>query len=836
MSRFTESISSRFIGTERKTEDITELEDLRRVAAEKGFEVKEKKPSLFARAVDVISRPLYASAGAAKAVIKKEDVFEEAKKGLYGIEKETYSDVLAETGIKNKYIRGGVGFALDVALDPLTYMGGAIFKTGFKTAKAVSKTGFKVVEKAAPESALHLEAAGRSLADAFGTAFKYGYKTTGGVADDVAIAMNRMGIAKEDIIANTSKLLGKQFTKKELVEAAEITYKNRLIELGVRTGTVTTPKWITSKSKNVNSAVGVIKERVKGISQKAGIKEADAYEYYYPGLKDTSRAKINQSTAALKLSRQDYLKAFKGKNEFKDLIQDPVEALSRVEFNVARDNIAKQSLKDMVETYGKSSKAFKTVDEALANGFKPIYEKGFKPLTIFKKEGEELARVGKAKKPIGYLKENDAKFIDNYFFPEMKAIDNLAKASGFDAFTRTFKTWVTAYFPAFHIRNMISGNVQNYQTLGAEALNPRNHNIGLAILKGANKKVNLGGKTYNTKELQGIFKENFRGASRYISDIGDYIEEIAGNNFKIKEIGKARSIGNFIEGWQKTTAMTASLRQGKTVKEAIKLAEKAGFDYTKITPFEAKIMRRAIPFYTFARKNAELQARTIAKNPERVLSQVKFADNLSTVFGGEKPTQEDLKGLPEWALNGLGFKLEGNKYLTKFGLPLEEFTERVARPTGTTLSSLNPLIKFPLESKMGYDFFREQKISDIRKMAPVTAQMIESDKSPQWLKDIFKVSEYQLEDGETRYNASPKALHILRNVPFSRLQNTLEKVYEEDMGKVEKALALLTGAKIYDIDIEQQKYFRERDLRRDIEDEMLINGVGREFNQFYIYK
>ncbi len=282
--------------------------------------------------------------------------------------------------------------------------------------------------------------------------------------------------------------------------------------------------------------------------------------------------------------------------------------------------------------------------------------------------------------------------------------------------------------------------------------------------------------------------------------------------------------------------MSVALRQGKTIKEAVKLAEKAGFDYTKITPFEAKIMRRAVPFYTFARKNAELQARTIAKNPERVLSQVKFAQNLSTVFGGEKPTQEDLKGLPEWALNGLGFKLEGNKYLTKFGLPLEEFTERVDRPFGTTLSSLNPLLKFPLESKMGYDFFREQKISDIRKIAPITAEMIESDKSPQWLKDVFRVTKYELEDGETRYNASPKALHFLRNVPFSRLQNTLEKVYAGDMSKVEKALALLTGARIYDIDIEQQKYFRERDLRRDIEDEMLINGVGREFNQFYIYK
>ena len=81
---------------------ISTLEGLTSFAKSQGLEIKEKKPSLFQRTVDIISRPLYASAGAAKAIIKNtnkdktnnENILLEAWKGLSGQDKETYSDVL----------------------------------------------------------------------------------------------------------------------------------------------------------------------------------------------------------------------------------------------------------------------------------------------------------------------------------------------------------------------------------------------------------------------------------------------------------------------------------------------------------------------------------------------------------------------------------------------------------------------------------------------------------------------------------------------------------------------------------------------------------------------
>jgi YHS domain-containing protein len=380
--------------------------------------------------------------------------------------------------------------------------------------------------------------------------------------------------------------------------------------------------------------------------------------------------------------------------------------------------------------------------------------------------------------------------------------------------------------------------VQNYQVLGARALAPANINTGLAILKKSNKALNFKNFKGTAKELGEAMDTRFGSSSRYISDIGDYIDQLANNKFKVKKISKARQVGAFVEMNQKANAVATALRKGHTVDEALDLAEKAGFDYTKITPFESKVMKRLIPFYTFARKNAQLQAETFVKHPERIINQSKLANAFSNMFGG-KTTEEDIKGLPNWAVEGLGFKIKEGKYLTKFGLPLEEFIQRLNKPMMSTLSSLNPIIKYPVESKLGYDFFREQKITDVNKIAPASGEMLlkakENGLMPEWLDNALNINKYEYK-GKTYYNASPKALHLLRNIPTARLENTLEKIFNKDMGKVDKYMAFFSGSKIYDIDIEMQKYFQERDLKRDIEDYLLGKGVGSKFETFNIYK
>jgi len=817
---------------EKKAPSISDLEGLKKFAISKGIKVKEDKPGLFRRTIDIISRPLYASAGFAKGLIRKEEnPLMEAWKGLSGQEKETYSDVLEELGVKNKWVRGGVGFALDVALDPATYFGGYLIRGGLKGVGVAGRVGLKGFGKFNPRAVASLEAAGRSLKDAAGYAFKFGYGTTKGLSDDVARYFNKLGIAKENIVKTNYKILNR-FDDRTLREAAEIMFRNKSAERLARVGQKVSYIKPTGKTAN---AVNAMKDVGKRIGKMTGIPEEQLYKNYIPSLWNIEK-RAGDIPRGIKVSKEAYKKEFKDLIPDEKLLKKPIEAYSRREFEVVRDVITKKTLRDSVKAYGKPATWFKNVEQAMNNGYMPIYEKGRAGLKLFREAGEKLPKFAGIKKPLGYLKKDDFNFINNYMFPEMKSIDMLAKATGFDAFTRWFKTAVTAYFPAFHVRNYISGNIQNYSMLGRQAFNYVNHKNALGFLKGTNKLHKFKNWTGTGKEMQQILKQNFRGASRYISDLGNYIDDLGVKGFKIKKgIQKLnpRQIGNFIEMNQKAVAVSGALKQGKTLKEAIKLAERAGFDYTKITQFESKVMRRLVPFYTFARKNAELQLRTAVKNPARILNQIKFTRGLSNIFGG-KPTDQDLEGLPDWVTSSLGFKIEGNRWLTKFGLPLEEFVERVERPMKTTLASLNPLVKYPLESKLGYDFFREQRLIDINKISPVSGELILT-KAPQWFKDIMRVKKVQTDYG-VRYYANPTALHKLRNIPTSRFQNTLEKLFEDDRESIDKWLAFFSGARIYDIDVELQKYFKEKDLRSDIESELLKLGEIKEFRTTYVPK
>lgn len=131
-------------------------------------DISVKDPTLFEKIIDNLSRFNYASAGAAKALVKGENPLKEAWKGFTLKEKETYTDVLRATGWKptstgGKIARGVAGFVGDVLLDPTTYLGiGALTKVG-KVAKTTGQAGLTIAEQAAKGERALLTFGGRSL-------------------------------------------------------------------------------------------------------------------------------------------------------------------------------------------------------------------------------------------------------------------------------------------------------------------------------------------------------------------------------------------------------------------------------------------------------------------------------------------------------------------------------------------------------------------------------------------------------------------------------------------------------------------------------------------------
>ena len=605
-------------------------------------------------------------------------------------------------------------------------------------------------------------------------------------------------------------------------------------------------KFLQTGDADVQKAVDFMTSWGDDIAEAANIDPEDAYQFYWPGLKKDKDVATKipgvDTQQGFKKSPEHYKKEFKDLLPNEEMIEKPFEAYTRVEMQATRNNLAEESMNNLIKTYGKTADEFAELSDVEKAKYNPVYPKGKAQIDVIppKKKGN-LPQFKGFEEPMGYLKKEDFKFVNDYMFPEKTAADALAKSLGYDKFTNFFKTAVYAYFPSSHARNVVSGTLQNYQVLGAEAFRPRNHNLALGMLKGKDEIASVGKWSGSLKDLRKKFEATFKNSTKNIGDLGDTIQEYSTNKFKFTEDTPsfARKVGDGVEMHQKAVATIGALRQGKTVDEALKLAEEAGFNYQKITNFERKVMKRLIPFYTFTRKNAELQLKTIKNRPEKILNITKFADALSNTFGDDF-SKEDIQGLPSWVTEGLGFKIDGDKVVSQLGFPLEEFTDRLNNPMGSTLSSMNPIIKYPAEAKMGYDFFRQKKIQDIDKIGQGLGEPIyeldQEGKLPSWFSQALNIDRYENRQGDLTYTMSPNALHFMRNIPTARFQSTLEKLLDEDIDNVDKLMGFFSGAKIYEIDQEKQKFFRQRELKRDIEDKLLRRGIGDRFDRYFVRK
>ena len=521
------------------------------------------------------------------------------------------------------------------------------------------------------------------------------------------------------------------------------------------------------------------------------------------------------------------------------------------------------------ELVGKLATFFQKVDN-LPNIKTPLKEldSGNYLETAIRKAFPRKEFVGvKKNTPLGYINEWDAKLIKDSISPEFQTVNMLAKATGFDALTSLFKRSVTGLFAPFHIRNFVSGQIQNFEVLGVGALNPRNIAVGqkIAYLMGKGEKIPAGtleiaGKTMKSEDVFKPFMDRFSGDTFYNADFdmalksGAELKQVAGivSKQRIKETVKTlglgqeaipfkigRGIGQFIEHQQKATAYITALEQGKSIPDALRLAETAGFDYRALTRFESQIMRRIIPFYSFTRKNIELQLKTLGENPQRINQVLSFFRNL-----GEPLSEEEKQYLPAFIRESVGIKLkdspEGLKqYVSSFGTPIEAFTQLFGNnPILRTISTFNPLIKVPIELGIGKDSFRQRDLKDV-----YTAN--EYKMAPQIIKDLLEIEEvkkpiYKTVDGKavkigekSAYVADPVKLLIARSLFTSRGVTYLDQVFSNDLKGFVKLLKTTTGIKPQQIDIEAQKYFSEKDKQRALEDLLTRYGVVKQFTKTY---
>lgn len=767
----------------------------------------------------------------------------------YNPNRRMFKDVAESTGIENGIAKFGIGFLGDVLLDPSTYFGGAIARGLLKGVSVGSKVALKGAGKIAPETEAGLKLAGTGIADAFGRAFKYGYKATRGATDDVASFLSRSQQAKLGLASSNLARLGTgTLTKDQSEELALKLIAGKRAEFGARQAGTAAPA-VTSSDPVVQAAIKAQQARTSKFSDLLGIE--NPYESYFPFIKKDKLANFAKTVNAnnLRVGSEGYVKEFKNILTNKDIETNAAKAFFTSEAQQVTDRMTHSFLEGFVQKYGKSLDEFASLEAARAAGYDVIKTKGL---------------LGK---DLGYVNKYDASLIKDAISPEFQTVSMLAKATGYDAMTSLFKRSVTGLFAPFHVRNYMSGHIQNFEALGPAALNPRNIATGqkIAYLMAKGEKIpsaeiTVGGKIKKFSSVMKPFVDRFSGDTFYTADFDKALahessfaqaqktlsKESLKTTLKTAGLGQdaipfrvGRAVGQYIEHSQKATAYITALNQGKTIPQALELATKAGFDYRQLTRFESQIMRRLIPFYSFTRKNIGLQLSTLGENPERINQVLRFFGNI-----GENISDEEKKNLPAFIRESIGIKLEDTpeglkQYISSFGTPIEAFTQLLgSNPVLRSISQMNPILKAPIEIGIGKDSFRQRDLKDV-----YDAKEYKS--APQVIKDLLSIHEVDkpvlkkvggklVQVGSRKeYIADPVRLLIARSLFTSRGVSYLDQVFDGDMNLFIKLLKTTTGIKPQEINLEVQKGVNETNQKRELQDLLVKEGGLTRYSSVY---
>lgn len=427
-----------------------------------------------------------------------------------------------------------------------------------------------------------------------------------------------------------------------------------------------------------------------------------------------------------------------------------------------------------------------------------------------------------------------------------------------DPVTALFKGSVTTPWPAFHIRNLASGQIQNYlgnayktpasgaraikdmdalyrggviadaaQLVGNPSLSPQEATKVLADMmfshgvtgkQGiyqdvANAAMDASRRPSLSKDIPGLFP----GASNPLESVKSGIEQLrnaslsdwnplkqrgvstADNEFIVSKLGD--DLGHYIESLSRGAPFIDLLRHGLSPEEAARRVKALQVDYGSLSDFERTMMKRIFPFYSFSKGASSYLVDELMSRPGGRLAQALRFSNRSR---GDEP------GMPDYVSQStaidLGETQDGSRsYITGLGLmhedPLSMITARNGLPSiqdfMTELASRsNPIIKAPLELATGESFFQRGPMGgrDLEDMDPTVGRI---------LSNVGLGGE--LPSGRAKPFISQTTEHLLANSPMARLLTTIRTA--TDARKWEGAVLpgdkllmnLATGVRISDI-------------------------------------
>lgn len=439
-----------------------------------------------------------------------------------------------------------------------------------------------------------------------------------------------------------------------------------------------------------------------------------------------------------------------------------------------------------------------------------------------------------------------------------------AIGSVLDSLTNWTKAFQTAVWPAFNVRNLVSGQYQNwvkgmgeapggmlkqvsdaYKLARGQVLDDANmiaefarrgltpqeatreiaremyaYGVGGHLPHLTREAIGPGGGLVNT----GTDLASFRGravgtnpsptvgeiARNYIPTSGEQINplNVAGVNTNadlFAPVAAGRQAGDLVENINRGSLYLSLRRQGYSAEEAAREVLAAHFDYTRAakTDFEKTIMSRLIPFYTFSRQNIPYQIEQLLQRPGGPTGQLAKAALDARQGGGF---------LPDYLGGGLAIPTGGEdesgtrRYLTRLDLPPEQAFELV---------------------RGGPNWLADSMMGVLGQTNPILKAPVEYATGKQFytgrdLGDLHSMTGSILLD------------QMLANSPLSRAATTARTLADERKWRDLDAMAaiplnLLTGVRVSDVDTQRAK---DQAARNFIQDTLRGNEAISKFESF----
>lgn len=297
----------------------------------------------------------------------------------------------------------------------------------------------------------------------------------------------------------------------------------------------------------------------------------------------------------------------------------------------------------------------------------------------------------------------------------------------YDKLLQSWKTGVTIYSPAHHIRNMAGDMWMAYFVDGIKNpivyrqamravlherpdLNPAA--FGEALTKTADKDV-----LFKLKNGTPVTAEQFRLAWR---DMGGHQAFASADNLSDLTTVRGRiptfvrdKVASPIEDVTRMGHAIGLLKRSNhkdlvsAMEEVIPRVNRAHVDYGNLTDFERGTMRRLIPFYTWQRHVFPVLLDSMLRNPSRIMAYPKIQVAISEARGYERddtnffPQGHTLA--PSWMTEGAGVPYAQNKRgNTVYGDPSNPFMDAIFKnfllhPKQSIGGMLSPAVRMPIE-------------------------------------------------------------------------------------------------------------------------------------------